>query len=84
MIASRGEIALRVLRSCRELGIETVAAYSEADSDVKNLRSKKKEIWKHGFGIQSVKEIVDRYQGEFETCYKGEWFYAKVIIHYQI
>ena len=37
VIANRGEIALRILRACRELGIKTVAAYSEADGEQKHV-----------------------------------------------
>jgi acetyl-CoA carboxylase, biotin carboxylase subunit len=38
VIANRGEIALRILRACKELGIKTVAIHSEADRDLKHVR----------------------------------------------
>ena len=44
LVANRGEIALRVIRACKELGIEVVAVYSQADRDAPYLAQANRAI----------------------------------------
>lgn len=67
LVANRGEIALRVMRSARELGIKTVAIYSEADRDALHVRYADEAVC---VGPPASAESYLRIDKIIETCKK--------------
>ena len=58
LIANRGEIALRILRACKEMDIETVAVYSDADRNLRHLELADEKICiGPGSSLQSYLDI---------------------------
>ena len=82
LIANRGEIALRALRACRELGIKTVSVYSDVDKGLKHLRfsdetvcigsAQPSESYLNTASILSAAELT-----EVDAIYPGYGFLAE-------
>ncbi|MDP2681585.1 MAG: acetyl-CoA carboxylase biotin carboxylase subunit [Deltaproteobacteria bacterium] len=82
LIANRGEIAVRIIRACKELGIRTVAVYSEADRDSLPIRladeaicigpAKSKDSYLNASSIISAAEVTDA-----EAIHPGYGFLAE-------
>ena len=45
LIANRGEIAVRIIRACKEWGINTVAVHSDVDSEAMHVRLADESVW---------------------------------------
>ena len=67
LIANRGEIACRVIRTAQEMGIKTVAVHSEADADAKHVREADEAVdigpapaWQSYLSIEKILEAVKR------------------------
>ncbi|HPF37121.1 MAG TPA: acetyl-CoA carboxylase biotin carboxylase subunit [Phycisphaerae bacterium] len=68
LIANRGEIALRIMRACKELGIETVAVFSKADRDAPHLRLANRAICIGGAAPGDSYLRADRIIAAAEVC----------------
>ena len=82
LIANRGEIAVRIIRACKEMGISTVAVYSQADADSLHVRladeaicigkGPSKESYLNIPAIISAAEVTDA-----EAIHPGYGFFAE-------
>ena len=89
LVANRGEIAIRVFRACRELGIRTVAIYSEEDKN-SLFRTKADEAYQIGKGktpvgaYLGIKSIPDYYLDNIKVNEKDLERKKKLLISNEI
>src|SRR5688572_22221868 len=67
LVANRGEIAVRIMRTARRLGIATVAVYSEADRDALHVQAADEAV---EIGPPSARESYLRIERIIEVCQK--------------
>ncbi len=82
LIANRGEIALRIIRACRELGVETVAIYSEADRGSLYLKMADEAICvgpaKSALSYLKIDQVISAAEvGNVEAIHPGYGFLAE-------
>ncbi len=65
LIANRGEIALRIIRTCREMGIATVAVYSEIDKDALHTKLADEAVC---IGPAASRKKLFKYEKYFRSC----------------
>lgn len=78
-----GQVKIKVTEEYGCIHIRVSNTYSGEKSDVVRFISRKSDAGKHGFGMQSIREIVRRYGGDFTTLYEDGWFYADAVIYGQ-
>ncbi len=72
------KISVREEKDC--LYIKASNTFSEKYSDIYKFSTRKDDIWKHGFGMHSIREIVDRYHGIFWTYVEEDFIHINIVI----
>src|SRR6476646_1500478 len=83
LIANRGEIALRVIRACKELGVRTLAVYSEADVDSLHVQLADEAICIGAAPSLESYLKIDRILsaaeiGDVDAIHRGDGFVAEI------